>query len=137
MAKRESETSEAPAAKKRGRRPGKKRGLVGSLTELFAESFPKLTKVLKLAFDWTRRKSPWIRYPLYAVLLIGAALWGFRESLMKLPGSASFKHELDDRIEDIFAALLPKADGKEFVIAIARIEGDDGSVGNLLSESLT
>lgn len=128
----ETSGRKAPA----GRR-SPKRGLFSKLLALVAESFPKLTRLLKLGRDWTRRKPVWVRIPLYAVLLLGAAIYGFGDSLLKLPVVASVHEEIADRVKGIFEVSLPRASGKEFAIAVARIEDDDGgSVGKSLALAL-
>src|SRR5690348_1077660 len=84
-----------------GRRSSK-RGLPAKLLALIAESFPKLTQLLKLGRDWTRRKPIWVRVPLYTVLLLGAGIYGFGDSLLKLPVVASVHEEIADRVKGLF-----------------------------------
>jgi len=59
--------------------------VLSKLLELLAESFPKLTSLLKIVRDWTRRKPLWVRVPLYTVLVLAVAIYGFGDSLLKLP----------------------------------------------------
>ena len=137
MAKHEGDSSGAAVVKKRARRQPAKGRVWSKLLKLFAESFPKLFALLKLIFDWTQRKSLWIRVPLYLLLVLAACLYGFRDSLLKLPVVDNVKRGIEEYAEDIFAPPLPKFDGKGFGIAAARIEGDDDNrVRELLTLSL-
>jgi hypothetical protein len=136
MAKKDRDTSETDAVKKPARRRAAKPRVLSKLWAMLAESFPKLTRLLKLARDWTRRKPIWIQVPLYAVLILAAAVYGFGEALLKLPVVANVRSEIAEYTEDLFAVPLPKATGTAFTIAVARIEDDDGSVGKSLGIAL-
>jgi tetratricopeptide (TPR) repeat protein len=111
--------------------------VVSKLLGLLAESFPKATALLKVARDWSRRKPLWIRLPLYGSVILGAALYAFGDTLLKLPVIAGIHEDVSTYVEDVFAVPLPKASGKAFAIAIARIEDDEnGTVGKSLGLAL-
>lgn len=136
MAKKDRDPSETSAVKKPARKRAARPRVLSKLWAMLAESFPKLTSLLKLARDWARRKPLWIQVPLYAVLILAATIYGFGESLLKLPVVANVRSEIADYTEDLFAVPLPKASGTAFAIAVARIEDDDGSVGKSLGIAL-
>jgi tetratricopeptide (TPR) repeat protein len=115
----------------RPRRPAR-RGLGSRVGALLAESFPRLTSVLKLARDWTRRKPLWVRLPLYAALAIAVIGYALGEHILALPVIRDLRGGWAAYVEDVFAVPLPKAGGREFAIAVARIEDDDGSIGRSL-----
>ncbi|MGH7945618.1 MAG: tetratricopeptide repeat protein [Opitutaceae bacterium] len=126
-----------PARKLSRRRRSSKPRVAARLLEMLAESFPKITALLKVARDWSRRKPLWIRIPLYSCLILGAGIYVFSEPLGKLPLIASLRGEVAAYVEDVFSVPLPKASGKGFAIAVARIEDDEnGSVGRSLGIAL-
>lgn len=133
MPKDETPTPEAATGRRAPRRRGAKRGVVAKLLDLLAESFPRLTKLLKVVRDWTRRKPIWIRVPLYAAVALGALIYGLGERLLKLPGISTAYEELVDYAEDF---VLPVASGNAFAIAVTRIEDDDGTVVKSLGVAL-
>jgi tetratricopeptide (TPR) repeat protein len=99
---------------------------------LLAESFPRLTSVLTLARDWTRRKPLWVRVPLYLTLAVAILLYALGDRILALPVVRDLRDGVAAYVEDVFAVPLPRAGGREFAIAVARIEEDDGSVGRSL-----
>src|SRR5688572_22910052 len=115
------------------RRRSSKPRVVSKLLGLLAESFPKATALLKVARDWSRRKPLWIRVPLYSSVILGAAIYVFGDSLLKLPVIAGIHDDVSTYVDDLFAVPLPRASGTAFAIAITRIEDDgDGTVGRSL-----
>ena len=90
----------------RPRRPGR-RTVISKLLGLLAESFPKITALLKVARDWSRRKPLWIRIPLYSGVILGAAIYLFGERLLKLPVIAGIHSDVTAYVDDLFAVPLP------------------------------
>jgi tetratricopeptide (TPR) repeat protein len=136
MAKNDREISAAGTAKKTARKRTVKPRIGAKLRGLLAESFPKLTRLLVLARDWTQRKPLWVRLPLYALVLVGAAIYGFGDAILSLPVIESFRNQVSEYTKDMFAVPLPKATGNAFAIAVAQFEDDDGSVGKSLALAL-
>jgi hypothetical protein len=110
MADNRSNRSEAPVIPKPARaRRSPNRRLASKLLGLVGESFPKLTAVLKLARDWTRRKPLWIRASLYTALTFGALLYFAGPKVADLFGFDDVRENLLEEVKDRFAIGIPKA----------------------------
>lgn len=133
----ESESVEQSRAKKPPRRRSAKRAPRSKLLALLAEFFPKITQVLQFALDWTRKKPPWLRGLVYALIGVAGVLYVFSDSVLKLPVVQDARESVASYVEDLFAVPLPVASGREFGIGVVRIEDDDdGSVAKSLVAAL-
>ena len=137
MADPKLKSSEAAARKAARPRRSAKPRLTANLLGLLAESFPKITRLLKVVRDWSRRKPLWLRVPLYGFVVGAVVVYAFGDALLNVPVVKSIRGGIAEYTDDLFAVPLPKASGKEFAIAMARIEDDqDGGVGKSLSLAL-